>query len=414
MKRSKLITMGISLLAAICLWAYVVTVVNPDGDTIISGIPVTFSGQEVLREDQGLIIKGDYDDMVSVHFYGKNTDLKKLEQYKDEITAVVDVSKVRSVKEYQLSYQLTLPNAVQASAVQVTDRNPSVITIQVEKLAKREIEVRGDFSGVEIAEGYLLESTSFDYDTVTVEGPESVVSTISCAQIVMNRTNVDKNITESVDYTLVDADGNAVDMSDLTTDVDVDSIEVELDVVKYKEVPLTVNFIDGGGATGADASVDIDPASITLAGDATVLDSVNTIVLGNVDLGATENNAVLSFDIKIPNDAKNVSGEETATVTIKIRNKKTRVIGATNIAFINTPDGFNAKSITQLVQTTVRASATDIDTIAANNLRVVADLSEYTQAGTYQVPVTIYIDGYPDAGVIGDDYKIVVVLEAVE
>lgn len=55
-------------------------------------------------------------------------------------------------------------------------------------------------------------------------------------------------------------------------------------------------------------------------------------------------------------------------MTIKIRNKKTRVIGATNIAFINTPDGFNAKSITQLVQTTVRASATDIDTIAANNL----------------------------------------------
>ena len=47
MKRSKLITMAISLLAAICLWAYVVTVVNPDGDTIISGIPVTFSGQEV-------------------------------------------------------------------------------------------------------------------------------------------------------------------------------------------------------------------------------------------------------------------------------------------------------------------------------------------------------------------------------
>ena len=71
MKRSKLITMAISLLAAICLWAYVVTVVNPDGDTIISGIPVTFSGQEVLREDQQLVIKGDYTDMVSVHFYGK-------------------------------------------------------------------------------------------------------------------------------------------------------------------------------------------------------------------------------------------------------------------------------------------------------------------------------------------------------
>ena len=412
MKRSKLITMAISLLAAICLWAYVVTVVNPDGDTIISGIPVTFSGQEVLREDQGLVIKGDYNDMVTVHFYGKNTDLKKLEQYKDEITAEVDVSKVRSAKEYQLSYQLTLPNAVQASAVQVTDRNPSVINIQVEKLARREVEVRGDFTGVEVAEGYLLESTSFDYDTVSVEGPESVVSTISCAQIVMNRTNVDKNITENVEYTLVDVDGNAVDTTDLTTDVD--TIAVELDIVKYKEVPLSVNFIDGGGATNADASVDISPKTITLAGDATVLDSVNTSVLGNIDLGATENNAVRTFDIKIPNDAKNVSGEESATVTIKIKNKQTKVVGATNIAFINTPDGFAAKSITQLVQTTVRASSSEISQISSSNLRVVADLSEYSQAGTYQVPVTIYIDGYPEAGVIGDDYKIVVVLEEVD
>ena len=412
MKRSKLITMAISLLAAICLWAYVVTVVNPEGDTVISGIPVTFSGQEVLREDQGLVIKGDYTDMVSVHFYGKNTDLKKLEQYKDEITAVVDVSKVRSAKEYQLTYQLTLPNAVQASAVQATDRNPSVVTIQVEKLLRREIEVRGDFSGVEVAEGYLLEATNFDYDTVTVEGPESVVSAIDCAQIVMSRTNVDKNITENVDFTLVDADGNEVDTTDLTTDVD--TIQVEIDIVKYKQVPLSVNVIDGGGATEADADVSIDPEYITLAGDATVLESVNTIVLGNIDLGQTENNAVVSFDIKIPNDAKNVSGEETASVTIKIKNKKTRVVGATNIAFINTPEGLSAKSITQLVQTTVRASSSDIEKIAANNLRVVADLSEFSQAGTYQVPVTIYIDGYPDAGVIGDDYKIVVVLESVD
>ncbi|MEI3130980.1 MAG: hypothetical protein V8S92_01590 [Oscillospiraceae bacterium] len=46
--------------------------------------------------------------------------------------------------------------------MQDTDRNPSVITITVEKLARREIEVQGDFTGVEVADGYLLESTSFE------------------------------------------------------------------------------------------------------------------------------------------------------------------------------------------------------------------------------------------------------------
>ena len=78
---------------------------------------------------------------------------------------------------------------------------------------------------------------------------------------------------------------------------------------------------------------------------------------------------------KDPNDAKNVSGEESATVTIKIKNKRTKVIGATNIAFINTPDGFDARSITQLVQTTVRASNTEIDRIAANNSAALSKFS---------------------------------------
>jgi YbbR domain-containing protein len=137
-----------------------------------------------------------------------------------------------------------------------------------------------------------------------------------------------------------------------------------------------------------------------------VLDGVNKIVLGNIDLSDADNNQVYSYQIIIPNGAKNVSGEAEATVTIKVKNKETAVIRATNITFINVPDGFEAANMTQLVQTKVRASTSDIRQITSSSLRVVADMADYTQAGTYTVPVTIYIDGYPDAGVIGD-YTIV-------
>ena len=90
--KSKLFSLIISVLAAMCLWVYVMTVVNPDVDLTIGNIPVTFSGAEVLREDHGLVITGDYQEFVSVHFYGKNADLKTLDQHKDEIKAVIDVS----------------------------------------------------------------------------------------------------------------------------------------------------------------------------------------------------------------------------------------------------------------------------------------------------------------------------------
>ena len=46
-------------------------------------------------------------------------------------------------------------------------------------------------------------------------------------------------------------------------------------------------------------------------------------------------------------------------------------------------------------------------------MRAVADLSGFVQPGTYQIPVEVYIDGFPDAGVIGE-YTIVVNLKATE
>ena len=51
--------------------------------------------------------------------------------------------------------------------------------------------------------------------------------------------------------------------------------------------------------------------------------------------------------------------------------------------------------------------------ISANNVRIVADMTEFTQPGTYQVPVEVYLDGFSGAGVIGD-YTVAVTLSRIE
>ena len=350
--------------------------------------------------------------MVTVSFTGKNSDMKKLEQNKEEISAVVDVSKIRSTRDYTLSYDLLLPDAVPDSAVTITDRTPGNITVHVEKLVKKPVPVKGDFSQVEVADGYMLDSTTFDYDTVTVEGAESVVNQIEYALISMNRTNVDKTISEQLDYTLVDANGEAVDTSELT--MDVQAINVTLTVVMYKEVQLDVKFIDGGGATSSDVSYTIDPETITLSGDATALEGVNTILLDNIDLSAImKNEDTVLRQIIIPNNATNVSGEQEAKITLRIKNKEISTIRSSNITFTGVTEGLEAKSIAQQLQVTYRASSEDVKRISANNVRIVADMTEFTQPGTYQVPVEVYFDGFSGAGVIGD-YTVAVTLSRIE
>ena len=411
--KSKLFAMIVSVLAAMCLWVYVVTVVNPDGDMVIGNIPVTFSGAEVLREDHGLVITGDYQEFVSVHFYGKNTDLKTLDQHKDEIKAVIDVSKVRSTKEYTMTYDITLPSAVSASSITKMDKNPSSITFRVERQITKSVEVKGDFANVKIAEGYMLDSTSFDYDSVTVEGPESIVSTIDSAQVTLDRSNVDKTITESVSYVLLDKSGEQVDPTELT--LSTDAIEVTMKIVKYKVVPIEVQLLYGDGLQEQDVSYDYEPKAVTLSGDSAVLDGLNSIQLDPIDLSMlTSNDETVTQTILIPNDAKNVSGEENVSVRITITGKQIKTLRTTNIVFIGVDETqFKATSLSQQVQVTIRADAADANKITANNIRIVADMSAYTQTGTYQVPVTVRIDGYQSAGTIGQ-YSIAVNLAAAD
>ena len=235
---------------------------------------------------------------------------------------------------------------------------------------------------------------------------------IEYALISMNRTNVDKTISEQLDYTLVDANGDPVDTSELT--MDVQAIDVTLTVVMYKEVQLDVKFIDGGGATSSDVSYTIDPETITLSGDATALEGVNTILLDNIDLSAImKNEDTVLRQIIIPNNATNVSGEQEAKITLRIKNKEISTIRSSNITFTGVADGLEAKSIAQQLQVTYRASGEDVKKITANNVRIVADMTEFTQPGTYQVPVEVYFDGFSGAGVIGD-YTVAVTLSKVE
>ena len=186
-----------------------------------------------------------------------------------------------------------------------------------------------------------------------------------------------------------------------------DTLELTASVVMYKEVPLDVTFISGGGATESDVTYTIAPETITLSGDATILDSVNKIGLGNIDLSTTPNSKNFMMGILLPDGVKNVSGEEEALVSVRIKNRETAVVRATNITFINTDDRLDYSSVTQLIQVTVRAGAAEIERISTNNLRVVADMADFTQVGKVNVPVEIYVDGYADAGVVGE-YSVVV------
>ncbi len=405
-RKSKIFTMVIALLVSVALWFYVVTVENPETEATITGIPVTFSGMEELNEDRDLIITSGLDTTVSLRLSGKRSEISKLTA--DNITLTVDLTRVTRAQTYTLNYDISYPADVSTSAIQVDTRYPSNVTLTVENIATKQVQVRGELVGG-TADGFTTESMSFDYDEITIRGPEAVVNQVSYALVTLERTNLEKTVTTTLPYTLMTADGEAVDSSEITSDVT--EIELTLPVVQFKQVPLSVDFIAGGGATEKDVVYKITPESVTVSGDASALDMVNQINLGNIDLGNVISSGTYEFNILLPNSVKSISGEEVASVTVEVRGLETKTLRISTVEFAQVPEGFTATAITQMQQITVRASSDDIDNITASNVHAVADLTGISaNAGTYTVPLTIEIYGYPDAGVIGS-YNAVVSLE---
>ena len=64
---------------------------------------------------------------------------------------------------------------------------------------------------------------------------------------------------------------------------------------------------------------------------------------------------------------------------------------------------FAVKRTTTSLDVTVRAPAGAISQITADNVRVVVDLTNYkATSGTVAVPAKVYVDGFSDAGAIGE------------
>lgn len=403
---SRTVLIIISCLASIILWLYVESVENIDADRTISGIPLNYLGEADILADRQLIVMNKDAQTVDLTIYGKRRDVYAINR--EDINVSVDLTDIRSTGTVDRVYDVSFSGSVNSQDIYILDKSPAYVTVEIDRMSSRQIEVRSE-SNITVAENYMAEPLVFDPAQITVSGPEELISRIDHAHVVVERENLSRTVTSSLGYTLVDEEGAEVDMTNLS--VSTERVDVTIPIVMYKDVVLTAELIEGGGATTADAVVKIEPASITLSGDAELLSGLNQISLTSVDLASFDESMSGTYSIPIPNGLTNLSGTTEASVNVSLKNLAIKRIVASNIEFINVSEGYEATKVTQYLDVRVRGPQAIVDLINAYNIRIVGDLSQYGQAaGRYAVEAKVYIDGYSDAGVVGE-YTVVVSLE---
>ena len=166
---------------------------------------------------------------------------------------------------------------------------------------------------------------------------------------------------------------------------------------------LTVDLIPGGGATADNVTVDIEPRTLMVAGSAEILDQLDRISLGEIDLSKVFGTLTQSMTINLDPSLTNVSGTTEAKVTVTVEGLVTRTLEAGNIEIINKPSGYEITRNTQSCTVLIRGTQEAVDAVTASQVRIVADLSNLDlSTGSRTVPVKVYLDGSSEVGVVGE------------
>lgn len=404
-KISKTVYIVVSILASVLLWMYVVSYENKEVNNSVSGIEVEYIGADEILADRQLVVTDGYNRTVDLTLFGKRSVVAQITR--SDIRITVDLRDIRMAGEYDRVYTVEFPTLAKGSEdIFILSKTPDYITVKIDKMAAKPVEVMGDFDG-SVAEGYMREPIQYEPETIEVQGPAELVSRIKYAHVVVQRENLTRTVSGIVDFELVDENGAVISGDGLTSDVQ--AVKYTVPIVMVKDVMLDVDIIAGGGAAEENAFVEIDPPTVTLTGDADILNSINRISLGSVDLSEFSSGYSKTYTIPLPNNVHNLSGVTEADVEVTIKGLITKRVIATNIEMSNVSEGYTATPITQYKEVMLRGPEEILDAVDSDNVVLVVDLASIGQAvGRYSLPARIYIDGVEGVGAVGTGYTIVV------
>ena len=395
---SKVFWAVISLIASLFIWVYITGTQEEIITQSFNNVEVMLIGEDTLQATRGYVVTNVSAETVSVKISGTRGNIGTLSA--SDVKAVIDVSLISSTGTLTQYYTLTYPDNVNEDAVSLVSSNPQTISFDVTKMSSKSVPVEAKFVG-STAENYIAGEVEFEPKTIKVSGPESMLEKIDHIYAEMGGDDLTMTRTAEIPVVLIDKDGNTMESEGL--EFDVPTVTVTIPISMMKEVPLYVQCVYGAGATEENTVISIEPNKIMISGDTEIVSGINRIDLATIDLTDFSLTHQDTYLIPLPNGVENVTGVAQADVKIEITGVDTKVFTVTNISTRNLPSGYTLEEITtQSLEVRIRAPQDVLDQLQPSNLSAVADLSDITQSGDMFVPVRIVVDGFTDAGAVGE------------
>ena len=389
----------VSFLAALLTWSILVA---SDGtltrEKTLSGVPVSISGESALRT-RGYIVMDD----IKALLPGIKMNVEVTQSNYSRVTGSsfnphIDLSDVTGVGENEL--EISFGSTVYG---RVLSCDPKSIKVNVERYVTRRVPVLLLTSG-QLPEGLYMDSAKSDPSSLSVSGPQSIVSTIArvVAWVDLSQMSADRmtdRVAVPIELQTMSGDVIVSDKVQVTNQsILSDTVTAEIELLPLREIPLKLDaFVTGEPEQGYELyDIEIAQTELAVAAKQEVLDSLEYLTTDSplsIE-GATQDVTGL-IRIKRPSGLEN-SVPYDVSVTAKIREQEIeRTFRSIGVEVAGVEETMRASLEKKQLTVQLSGGYGFISALEKDAIRLYVDAAGLPE-GEYMLPVQIDIDNAPE------------------
>lgn len=381
MLQNKNFTKLLSLVLAISLWIYVVTVENPPTKIKIPNVPIQIVNAESLNQ-RGLAINSDENYFMDIVIEGTRSNVLKISS--NDIIAKADVFGY-GVGENYIPVTVTVPDTVS-----VADQKTTRLAVNIEELVSVYKPINVVFDGA-VSSKYEATVLNITPKEVEVKGAKSKVADVNSVNATIDvSTLTDKTKVFQTGLSTLNENGETVKNVKLSSD----TANIEAAVYQTKEVPLDVE-VSGEVSKAYQVTGMNVPKKVKIKGLKDNLQKVERVTAQAIDISDVTATTEIPISVDLPKGIMLANSSKDISVSIIIKGISIKEFEVPNSSISATGLGENLSLVVNTESVAVKASGkeADIETLNQKDIKLSIDVTGL-EPGIYTVPLTIdEIDG---------------------
>ncbi len=377
----------ISFLCAFLVWLGVVNVADPVMTDTVE-VPVEIINSDVLTKNN-LTYAVVGKSTTTVQYEVKTTNAYRIRS--SDFRAYADMTDMWSVTG-AIPIKVEVLNHSEYLVSMPVSRT-GTIKIETEPLQRKTFTIGVMTTGM-LEDGYQTGKVTLSPETLTVEGPESLIGQISSVGIEINLDGKNADWSDSEEPKFYDANKNSITISDRLIS-NCKSVDYTMEILKVKNLSLdfdvTGEVAGGYRYTGVECGL----KSVPVVGLKSALASLNTITIPKeeLDVSGARANIVKTIDLNdyLPEGVSLAgmdSSEITVTLTVEQLKEREYTVRISAVSYVGADSSYSYRADPGTVTVRIRALQEELDSLQLTAEDLSLNVSGMGE-GSHQVQPTL-------------------------